>query len=476
MAKKPWADNWETKNQLGGGGQGNTFLVTQIGALNETYVLKVLKNQTNEERRMRMYREVEALRKLNHYGIPKVIDTNANLYADKNIEHITGPTLEEHLKTGILSPQDALQLTIQLVEIIRYCHDQGIIHRDIKPDNIILRNDNVETPVLIDFGQSYDNNDSSDAPVTAPSEHLGNRFIFLPELQTRDSSKRFIESDITQLCGILFYSLTHQWPEHLSDHEKKKPHERIAAKTILSQLQLPSLLNLFDRGFESELRKRYRSFDAFHGRVKEVLDDYQDRIEQAKHKEGDDSTIEQLPDIFPPFDDATASKLASKAIGSTRMIAVKAFRNAGSKRNYIAAISERIDLIETATGEIGEKVNERKVYILEQIGKAFRPIWESSELHSPKNLQISDLDADGIHEVSYTEEAHGAIGGSKEMHIYFMANQTLYKIEEFYHWGSLGGPECSVEMTGGVSNDLQLKIENFAESQGFLTGEIPYIS
>jgi hypothetical protein len=61
--KKPWDENWQILRTLGGGGQGDAFLVKRRDDQGKEYVLKVLKNQKDVERRQRMHREVQALQR-----------------------------------------------------------------------------------------------------------------------------------------------------------------------------------------------------------------------------------------------------------------------------------------------------------------------------------------------------------------------------------------------------------------------------
>ncbi|NEP08561.1 MAG: hypothetical protein F6K25_06090 [Okeania sp. SIO2G4] len=75
---QPWDENWEIIKRIGSGGQGQTFSVKRRKDVfpSNQYVLKKLNNQKDNERRGRMYREVAALKTLNHSGIPKIFDSN----------------------------------------------------------------------------------------------------------------------------------------------------------------------------------------------------------------------------------------------------------------------------------------------------------------------------------------------------------------------------------------------------------------
>jgi serine/threonine protein kinase len=278
---KPWENNWQIVRELGGGGHGATFVVRRRdGSDDNEYVLKVLRRQEDPERRQRMHREVNALRRLQHTAVPKFIESNTEQYADLDVslyfvaEYVKGPTLEARVDQSPLKPAEALRLTIQLCDILVECHKDGVLHRDIKPDNVVLRAVNAVDPILIDFGQSFNKEETDDPRLTPAGQQLGNRFLHLPELQSADSPKRNIESEISQVCGLLFYTITGRTPGPLSDEEDLKPHQRASAKQIVDDIGSASLIGLFDKGFERVFMKRFRSFDAFKGRVHEVLDEF----------------------------------------------------------------------------------------------------------------------------------------------------------------------------------------------------------
>jgi serine/threonine protein kinase len=280
VKKAPWDDNWTIERPLGAGGHGETFLVRNKSGDGQLYVLKKLRNQKSLERRERMHREVRAFNKLDQPGIPKVYGGNTDDFGDVDVplffvaEYIEGSTLEQVVENNTLDLISAIKLALRLADIVNYCHRQGVHHRDIKADNIILRKGDLNDPVLIDFGQSFNEDDTGER-LTKFSQQLGNRCLHLPELESGDSEKRYVESDITQCCSVLFYALTGKCPVHLSDQEGRKPHQRPFALEkfrLLSPAVRLELNKVFDKGFNQTLTSRFRSFGAFTGKLHEVLD------------------------------------------------------------------------------------------------------------------------------------------------------------------------------------------------------------
>ena len=279
---KPWKDKWVEKRHLGQGGQGATSIVEHIDrqAMPDQYVLKLLHKQNDMDRRKRMYREVASLQTLDTQGVPKVIESNADKYDDISqnlylvMEFIQGVTLQERINDECMALSDATSLLIKLVDVAAYCHDQGVVHRDIKPDNVILRSNAADNPVLLDFGQSFNQIESIEH-LTASDQHLGNRFISLPELQLNSGNRRDFRSDLTQLCGLLFFVLTSQYPVTLVDDESRMPHQRRAFQSSLDAIPEAArvkLNRLFDTGFSVSIDNRFQSSNALRAAILSVAE------------------------------------------------------------------------------------------------------------------------------------------------------------------------------------------------------------
>lgn len=279
--KKPWEDNWIKKDILGKGGQGLTYCAKRKPEDGRFYVLKILKEQKDIERRERMSIEVAALRTLEHSNIQKFIDSNAHNFKslDEELylitEYIPGPTLQEFIKSnGLLTLNYALSLTIKICDILGFCHRKGIYHRDIKPDNIIIRDRDLKNPTLIDFGLSFNQEYSNEKNSTPSWQHIGNRFLSLPELRVSEGNKRDPRSDITMLCGILFFCLTGIQPTDLMDENQNKPHRRDKAKQILQKLdkdKISGINRIFDIGFYLGINNRWQSVESLMSALNDLL-------------------------------------------------------------------------------------------------------------------------------------------------------------------------------------------------------------
>lgn len=277
----PWASKWRTIFGLRprSGGQGTVTFVESAGR-RVRGALKVLKiGSTNTGRikrsRARMRREVVALETLKGTrGIPKVLDHNTDCFEDLSTqlyvvqEFVDGITLAEHAQRP-LSISEAARITIELCELLKACHDAGVLHRDIKPDNIII--DSSGSAWLVDFGLTYIEEDESFK--TDTREEIGNRFLRLPEHSSGRDAKHLRQSDVTQACGILFKLITGYNPSTLLDDEGLPPHlsrHSPVAESTKSDPRWPKIKSIFDIGFSVDINLRFLTAEELLRSLKEI--------------------------------------------------------------------------------------------------------------------------------------------------------------------------------------------------------------
>ncbi|WP_208346734.1 serine/threonine protein kinase, partial [Aetokthonos hydrillicola] len=224
-----FSHRWSKIETLDGGGQGHAYKVESVTSPGEYRFLKVLKDQTNAERRGRMFREAAALSTYSHPSIPRLIESNAHRHNDKSFklyavtEWVDGDALSSSNNHPV-SIERAVLIIRQLAETLRYVHNLGDGHRDVKPDNVILGHDG-QTAYLVDFGLTF-NVDRRDAFETGDWQELGNRFLRLPELAPYSPSNRDKRSDLTFLTGLFYFLLFGQVPAVLQDAKGRMPHHR----------------------------------------------------------------------------------------------------------------------------------------------------------------------------------------------------------------------------------------------------------
>ena len=203
MAKWTPPEPWKIEESLSEGGQAWTYLAHRADNSDQKrYVLKRLKNK---ERLARFEREIETLKKLSHPGILKIIETGSS--------QDTPFFAAEYCERGDLSKQDLsssdllrrLLLFRQICDAIAAAHDAKVIHRDLKPQNILVRNDG--SLVVGDFGLCLDLGDIEER-LTVTSEAVGARHYIAPELEDGRVADPLPSGDLYSLGKLLYFVLS----------------------------------------------------------------------------------------------------------------------------------------------------------------------------------------------------------------------------------------------------------------------------
>ncbi len=278
----PWAEFFDFKRRLGNGGQGFTFCAEKKsdGSL---VTIKILKKDSKKSRR-RMLREVSALKALTQTSakVPNFIDSNIDEVLENStikpylcMEYVEGTTLGNAQQSrGPLSIGDAVDFTLRILDIVDIAHSEDTAHRDIKPQNIVLKSDDYTEPYLIDFGLSFNKETDLTDDLTTIHEAVGNRFLRLAESeQTGSHMKHEFTSDLTLVSGIFFYLLTDKFPRYLSMDGEKSPQGRYSEIIQKKHREHAVFLRqFFDRAFQFDLRFRFQSGNELRDRLLRVKD------------------------------------------------------------------------------------------------------------------------------------------------------------------------------------------------------------
>lgn len=147
------AGRYEVEQSLGAGGMGAVYLAYDR-KLDRRVAIKVLHKAEvgTDEARGRLLREARAAARLEHPGIVKVFDVGETKDGDAFVvmERVRGQSLRALLRDGPLEPSEALRIVAETAAALGAAHREGVVHRDVKPDNVMLRDDG--RVVLLDFG------------------------------------------------------------------------------------------------------------------------------------------------------------------------------------------------------------------------------------------------------------------------------------------------------------------------------------
>ncbi len=179
-------------------------------ATGDQVALKLMSGHSEPEIE-RFRREAAALAKLSHAAIVRYVahGSGADGRPYLAMEWVDGTPLRERLTRGPLSIAQAVRLGLGLAEGLAAAHDAGIVHRDIKPGNIVLLGSDPARPKIIDFGVARTDEDLD--TLTAPGASLGTPAYMAPE-QARDAALVDARADLFSLGCVLYRSISGAHP------------------------------------------------------------------------------------------------------------------------------------------------------------------------------------------------------------------------------------------------------------------------
>ena len=197
--------------KLGAGAMAVVYKARQL-SLNRTVAIKVLPKRftENPEYVERFYKEGQAAGKLNHPNIVQAVDVGeAGGYHYFVMECVEGKTIYEDLAAGKLFPEPvALDIAIQVAKALAHAHSVGLIHRDVKPKNIMITKDGLVK--LADMGLARETTDVELAE-SEKGKAYGTPYYIAPE-QIRGQMDIDGRADIYGLGATLYHMLTGRVP------------------------------------------------------------------------------------------------------------------------------------------------------------------------------------------------------------------------------------------------------------------------
>jgi serine/threonine-protein kinase len=202
---------YQVIDKLGKGSMGVVYRGKQL-SVDRVVAIKVLLDQLSQNKEFikRFDREAKIAAKLSHANVVQAIDAGeANGHYFFVMEFVEGDTIKDFLEKGkVFDEKTALRVVLAVAEALRHAHQKGLIHRDVKPENVILTKDgNVK---LADLGLARLTSDEKWAMAEAGMA-IGTPYYISPE-QVRGQVDVDIRSDIYSLGATLYHMITGQVP------------------------------------------------------------------------------------------------------------------------------------------------------------------------------------------------------------------------------------------------------------------------
>jgi len=291
LINKVLKERYKLTELIAEGGMASVYKATDL-LLQRTVAIKVLKQNLALDRDgiERFYREARSAAKLSHPSIINIFDIGS----DEQIyfivmEYLPGGTLDKLVTGGKPLPvKDIIKIGMEVCDALQFAHEKGVIHRDIKPQNIMLTED--KKIKVVDFGIARP---LDSLTMTSPGTLIGSVYYFSPE--QAEGKEATILSDVYSTGVLLYYLSTGSYP---FDGENAVA---IALKHIKEAPKKPGLLSpeipeklekIILKAMEKEPEKRHNSA----GHMLEEIKSLQETL-YAKTETINKETLDRLKSI-----------------------------------------------------------------------------------------------------------------------------------------------------------------------------------
>ncbi len=366
------AGRYRLEARIGEGGMGVVYRARHV-LIDRVVAVKLIRPDLRSETHLRawMLREARAANRVDHAHIIDIHDIGETDEGELYLvmEYLVGTALSAEIAKGPMPIQRGVDIIEQMGAALARAHDLGVVHRDLKSDNILLtaRGGRKDFVKILDFGLAALAHDPRLAPKGAV---FGTPEYMSPEQARGEQAGP--TSDLYAL-GILFFEmLTGQLPFRSNDRDTLLEMQRTMAAPRPSNIRKdchPTAEQIVIRLLEKDARKRYR--DGHH--LLEELKALQRSLpSQAWDKESGEAPPLAPPPPPPPPKTMSVTEWGGRAALFSRMVS-RAYPSGNAPSEVVASMAQVWDLAAKANGLEGEIASHtRKLEALERRGRALR--------------------------------------------------------------------------------------------------------
>ncbi|TWU42311.1 serine/threonine-protein kinase [Novipirellula artificiosorum] len=268
---------YEELGVLGKGGMGIVYKARHR-PLNRLVAIKMILvgAHASKSQQKRFEQEAQAVAKLSHPNIVSVFEVSRfNGLPFLSLEFVRGTTMSRRLRDASLTSQQASEWMVQICHAVHYSHEQGILHRDLKPQNILITDDGV--PKITDFGLAKRLAEAGEGDIedqTKTGEIVGTPGFMAPE-QARGDKSIGAQADVYALGAILYSALTGRAP-FIGPTPYETIRQVIAEEPLAPSKLQPHMSRDLEticlKCLEKDPEKRYRTAGQLANEIQCVLD------------------------------------------------------------------------------------------------------------------------------------------------------------------------------------------------------------
>ncbi len=369
------AGRYRLEARIGEGGMGIVYRARHV-LIDRIVAVKLIRPDLRGETHLRawMLREARAANRVDHAHIIDIHDIgetdDGELYLV--MEYLVGTPLSSEIARGPLPLQRAVDIIEQMGAALARAHDLGVVHRDLKSDNILLtaRGGRKDFVKILDFGLAALAHDPRLAPKGAV---FGTPEYMSPEQARGETAGP--QSDLYALGVLFFEMLTGQLPFRSSDRDTLLEMQRTATAPKPSGIRAdchPAAERITLRLLEKDQRRRYRDGHHLLEELKALQRSLPSQVWDKDNEGTSQQPQPQIPPPPPPPRSANVTEWASRAGLFSRMVS-RAYPAGNLPQELTEAMASAWDLAAKASGLEGEIASHTKrLEALERRGRALR--------------------------------------------------------------------------------------------------------